>query len=62
MQSRERWNTVKALLDEVIALAPAARERRLRRLTADAGILAELRSLLAASDASFRTRGVLILI
>jgi non-specific serine/threonine protein kinase/serine/threonine-protein kinase len=50
--SPEHWNTVKALLDEVIELAPAARERMLRRLTANADVLAELRSLLAASDAS----------
>ncbi len=52
MTSQERWIAVKALLDEVIELKPAARERRLRHVSADAGVLTELRALLAASDAS----------
>ncbi len=52
MTSSEQWMAVKALLDEVIELEPAARERKLLGVTADPGVLAELRALLAASDAS----------
>lgn len=46
-----RWSTLSILLDELIELEPAARERRLAELEAgDAGLVAELRKLIALEE------------
>jgi eukaryotic-like serine/threonine-protein kinase len=51
MATDERWKAVQALFDELVDLAPAAREARLAGRQVDPATLAEVRSLLLASEA-----------
>ncbi len=51
MATGDNWRAVQALFDELIELDPVARDARLDRGDVDAATLADVRSLLAASDA-----------
>ena len=47
----ERWSTLSLLLDELLEMEPAARERRLEEIgLADASLGGELRKLIALED------------
>ena len=50
MTQSGNWAAVQQLFDDLVDHAPAAREARLARAGLDPGIVAEVRSLLEASD------------